>query len=265
MLNASNAATQGFTVIGGADCNSSANYRYFPPGKYYVNCPNPKGFQQNHTTVFGGGVVVFNGDVNLKGQSGGPYCTVFNQEVGPTPPAKDANGFYPVCNPGALNNLADPSNPMYVYLQNGSLSRQNSDLIATETFFYQEADSAYGGDPNVRIQIGAGTSSGGGVSGSLLLTAPNDGPFDNLAMWSENTAPSNDANGLGAQTKIDLEGIFFLPNGQVNFTGNGLYLGPPRAQFVAWRLATVGGASLEMVPDADRTLAIPVGGVRLIR
>jgi hypothetical protein len=263
VLNASNAVSKGFTLINGSDCDGTAGYRYYPPGQYYVDCAT---FKQNHTTVFGGGVVVFRGNVDLKGQSGGPYCTVFNQQVGVTPPSKDANGFYPVCNPPpGLNSLANPPQPMYVYLQNGSLSRQNSDLIATETFFYQEADAAFGGNPNVRIQIGAGTSSGGGVSGTLLLTAPNDGPFDNLAVWSENTAPSNDANGLGAQTKIDLEGIFFLPNGQVNFTGNGLYLGPPRAQFVAWRLATTGGASLEMVPDAERTLAIPVGGVRLIR
>jgi hypothetical protein len=251
----------GFTIIGGDECDSSAAYRYYPPGRYYVDCDT---FKQNHTTVFGGGVVVFRGDVDLKGQGGGPYCTVFNQEIGPSP-SKDSNGYYPVCTPGSVNSLADPTNPMYVYLQNGSLSRQNSDLIATETFIYQEADPSFGGSPDNRIQIGAGTSGGSGVAGSLVLTAPNDGPFDNLAVWSENTAPSNDPNGLGAQTKIDLEGIFFLPNGQVAFSGNALYLGPPRAQFVAWRLATVGGSSLQMVPDANRTLAIPVGGVRLIR
>jgi hypothetical protein len=258
---AATAAAQGFTVIGGADCSSSSTYRYYPPGRYYVDCAT---FKQNHTTVFGGGVVVFRGDVDLKGQGAGPYCTVFNQDIGPAP-GKDSNGFYPVCTPGSVNNLADPPNPMYVYLQNGSLSRQNSDLIATETFIYQEADPSFGGSPNNRIQIGAGTSGGSGVAGTLVLTAPNDGPFDNLAVWSENTAPSNDPNGLGAQTKIALEGIFFLPKGQVAFSGNALYLGPPRAQFVAWRLATVGGSSLQMVPDANRTLAIPVGGVRLIR
>lgn len=262
VLNATNAVSRGFTVLEGGQCDSSDNYRYFPPGNYFVNCPT---FKQNKTTVFGGGVVVFSGEVSLKGNGTGKYCTVFNQEVGATPPV-DSNGFFSVCAPGAVNNLPDnDTDSMYVYLQNGSLSRQNSDLIAPQTFIYQEADTSYGGSPNHRIKIGAGTSGGSGVTGTLLLTAPVDGPFENLALWSENTAPSNDANGLGAQTKIALEGIFFLPNGQVEFNGNGTYLGPPRAQFVAWRLRTAGGAALEMIPDAERTLTIPVGGVRLIR
>lgn len=262
VLNATNAASRGFQVLSGSECNSSQNYRYFPPGNYYVDCAT---FKQNHTVVFGGGVVVFRGDVELKGQAGGPYCTVFNQEIGAAP-GQDSNGFYPVCTPAAVNNLPDTdTDSMYVYLQDGSISRQNSDLVAAQTFFYQEANESFGGDPDHRVQIGVGTGGGSGVAGTLFLTAPIEGPFENLAMWSENTAPSNDANGLGAQTKIALEGIFFLPNGQVNFSGNGQYLGPPRAQFVAWRLATVGGASLEMIPDADRTLSIPVGGVRLIR
>ena len=134
-----------------------------------------------------------------------------------------------------------------------------------QTFIYQEGETAFGGSPDVRINIGAGTAGGSGVTGTLLLTAPTTGPFADLALWSENTATTTSPDGLGAQTKIDLEGIFFLPKAQVEFSGNGSYLGPPRAQFVAWRLRTVGGASLEMVPDADRTLTIPVGGVRLIR
>jgi hypothetical protein len=262
-LNAANADSHGFTVLSGSDCNSKEEYRYFAPGNYYVDCST---FTSSKTTVFGGGTVVFRGDVALKGQGGGPYCTVFNQEVGPAP-AKDANGFYPVCAPGQLASLPDQdADTMYVYLQDGSLSRQNSDLIAHQTFIYQEADpTIVPGSDDHRIQIGAGTAGGSGVSGTLILTAPVDGPFSDLALWSENTAPDNDPNGLGAQTRIALEGIFFLPNAQVEFSGNGTYLGPPRAQFVAWRLATVGGASLEMVPDAERTLAIPVGGVRLIR
>ena len=262
VLDETNATALGFQLIDGSECSSNADFRYFPPDKYYVHCAT---FQANHTTVFGGGTVVFSGDVQLKGQAGGPYCTVFNQEVGASPP-KDGAGIYQVCTPAAATALPDTdADTMYVYLQNGSLTRQNSDLIAPQTFFYQETDPAFGGSPGHRIQIGAGTSGGSGVSGTLMLTAPIEGPFSDLALWSENTAPSNDPNGLGSQTRIALEGIFFLPNGQVEFSGNATYIGPPRAQFVAWRLRTVGGASLEMVPDAERTLSIPVGGVRLIR
>ena len=262
VLTAANAVSKGFTVLSGGECDSTANYRYFPPGKYFVNCPT---FSVKKTTVFGGGVVVFSGNLEAKGQAGGPYCLVFNQEVGPAP-GKDSNGFYPVCAPANSGNLPDTDDDaMYVYLQNGSLTRQNSDFIAPQTFIYQEAETSFGGSPDVRIKIGAGTSGGSGVTGTLLMTAPTTGPFKNLALWSENTATFNDADGLGAQTKIGLEGIFFLPKAQVEFTGNGTYLGPPRAQFVAWRLRTSGGASLELIPSADHTLTIPVGGVRLIR
>jgi hypothetical protein len=252
--------SRGFQVVN--DCSPGADFTRFVTGNYYINCTR---YQVQKTVVFEGGVVVFKGGLDIKGQGGGQHCLVLNQEVGASP-AKDASGLYRMCGPSAMADLPDTdSDAMYVYLQNGSLSRQNADLIAPQTFFYQESDPAFGGSAGVRIQIGAGTASGGGVTGTLYMTAPTTGPFTNLAVWSENAAPNNDPNGLGAQTRIALEGTFFLPNGQVEFSGNGSYLGPPRAQFVAWRLRTVGGSSLEMIPDAERTLAIPVGGVRLIR
>jgi hypothetical protein len=154
---------------------------------------------------------------------------------------------------------------MLVFLQNGTLSRQNADFIAPETTFYQEADAAFGGSSSTRIDLGSGTSGGSNVSGTLLLTAPTEGVFKNLAVWSENTAPSTSPNRMGAQSKLALEGILFLPNGQVEFGGNPTYLGQARAQFIAWRLAVSGGGTLSLFPDAERTLTIPVGGVRLIR
>jgi hypothetical protein len=260
VLTAANAVTQGFTVI--SDCSPGAAYTYFDPGNYYVNCAK---YSVGKTVVFGGGTVVFKGDVEAKGQGSGLHCLVFNQEVGMSP-TKDAAGFYRVCGPTSSADLPDTDDDaMNVYLQNGSFSRQNADLIAPQTFIYQESSPSFGGSPSVRINLGTGTSGGSGVTGTLFLTAPTTGPFANLALWTENPATSTDPNALGAQTNIALEGIFFVPNGQVEFSGNATYLGPPRAQFVAWRLSTVGGSQLIMVPDADRTLTIPVGGVRLIR
>jgi hypothetical protein len=92
--------------------------------------------------------------------------------------------------------------------------------------------------------------------------------FRNLTIWSENKAgvvnPVSQANQLGSQNKLALEGTLFLPNGQTNFGGNPTYLGQAKAQFVAWRLSVAGGGTLEMEPDPSRTIPIPVGGVRLI-
>jgi hypothetical protein len=131
------------------------------------------------------------------------------------------------------------------------------------TLIYQETDVARGGSPTSVIDLGAGTSS------NLLITAPTDGNFENLAIWSENysgvTNAESQANQLGSQNKLALEGILFLPNALVNFGGNPTYLGTARAQFVAFRLAVGGGGTLELLPDPDRTLTIPVAGVQLIR
>jgi hypothetical protein len=101
----------------------------------------------------------------------------------------------------------------------------------------------------------------------LLMTGPKAGNFQNLVVWSENTAgvSNNNENQLGSQNKLAIEGILFLPNALVNFGGNPTYLGSARAQFVAWQLSVKGGGTLELTPDPSRTLTIPVGGERLIR
>ena len=69
------------------------------------------------------------------------------------------------------------------------------------------------------------------------MTGPKAGNFQNLVIWSENTAgvSNNAENQLGSQNKLALEGILFLPNALVNFGGNPTYLGSARAQFVAWQ------------------------------
>jgi hypothetical protein len=240
-------------------CDSTVPYTYVPPGAYYINCST---FNVNRTTVFGGGTLVFKGDVNVKGTGQGPHCLVLNQPVGSIPPAVGADGDYVTCSPASATVAPSPQGSMTVFFQNGSLKRQNSDFIAPQTFVYLPSTCGSPPSPCV-VDLGAGTA------GTLLWTAPLDGNFKNLALWSENSSgvsPSNSPpNQLGAQNKINLEGVLFLPNGLVNFTGNPTYLGAARAQFVAWRLAVGGGSTLELTPDPDRTLVIPVTGVRLIR
>lgn len=240
-----------------AVCDSTTPYTYYAPGSYYINCST---FNVNRTTVFGGGTLVFKGDVNVKGNGPGPHCLVLNQPVGSTPPAIGLDGDYVTCSPTSAAVTPSPQGSMTVFLQGGSLRRQNADFIAPQTFVYMPATC--GSAPCI-VDLGAGTT------GTLLWTAPLDGNFKNLALWSENASGVSPANSppnqLGAQNKIDLEGILFLPNGLVNFSGNPTYLGAARAQFVAWRLAVGGGSTLELTPDPDKTLVIPVTGVRLIR
>jgi hypothetical protein len=270
-MTAANAALSGFTVWPAtvddpSVCDySAANYRYVAPGNYYVNCTT---FNVNLTTVFGGGTLVFKGGtgsgqgIHVKNSGSGQHCLVFNQPVGATEPPLVA-GNYAACAPTSSAVTPAPAGDMIVYLQKGDFTRQNSDYIAPQTFLYQEADPSRGGSWTSLIDFGAGRA------GNLLITAPHDGNFKNLAIWSENQSgisnAESQANQLGSQNKLALEGILFLPNGLVNFGGNPTYLGSARAQFVAWRLSVGGGGTLELLPDPDRTLTIPVGGVKLIR
>jgi hypothetical protein len=109
---------------------------------------------------------------------------------------------------------------------------------------------------------------GAGTAGSVMITAPEDGVFEDLAIWSENfsgRASGHPSNGFGASTNLILEGILFFPNGRVKLSGQPDYFASARSQFVAWSLEVFGGAQLVLIPDPDRTLTIPVGGVRLIR
>ena len=266
-MTAANAASRGFTVWPATANDSSvcdytaSQYRYVPPGNYYVNC---RSFRVNRVTVFGGGTLVFrggtaNGDgLSVQGTGPGLHCVVWNQPVGSVAPP-EVSGNYGACNPNSADVTPIPTGDMIVYLQAGDITRQNSDFIAPQTFFYQESDPARGGSTTSRIDLG------GGTVGTLLLTAPLAGNFKNLSIWSENFADDTSPNRLGAQNKIALQGILFLPNGTVEFGGDPTYLGEARAQFVAWRLRVFGGGTLQLYPDKDRTLTIPVGGVRLIR
>jgi Flp pilus assembly protein TadG len=259
---AANAAGRGFTVTpatanDSSVCNASGPYKYFPSGNYFINCDT---FTISGTTVFGGGQVIFKGGVLIKANGAGAHCAVFNQPVGLTP-LPNASGSYDFCSPTSSTVSPAPTGDMIVFIKNGDLSRQNADFIAPQTFFYQEASTALGGCASCRFDLGQGTSS------NLLMTGPKAGNFQNLVVWSENTAgvSNNNENQLGSQNKLAIEGILFLPNALVNFGGNPTYLGSARAQFVAWQLSVKGGGTLELTPDPSRTLTIPVGGERLIR
>ena len=272
-MTAANAAGRGFTVwpVTANDpsvCDyTGSQFRYVEPGNYYINC---SAFNVNKVTIFGGGTLVFRGGakssdgIGVAGSGAGPSCLVLNQPVGAGLPPQ-ADGSYAPCQPTSAEVTPEPNADMIVYIQKGSLSRQNADFIAPQTFIYHEADPSRGGTWTSRIDLGAGTS------GNLLVTGPKAGVFENLAIWSENKAgvdlsgSQKQPNQLGSQNKLALEGILFLPNGKVEFGGDPLYLGSARAQFVAWRLAVFGGGTLELLPDAERTLTIPIGGVRLIR
>ena len=101
-----------------------------------------------------------------------------------------------------------------------------------------------------------------GGTGEMTWIAPTEGPFEDLALWSESEAEVK----LSGQATLELEGIVFVPNAEVSFQGNGS-IANVEAQFVAKKVSTGGNGSLQIAPVLDRSIAHPPTGsdIELIR
>lgn len=95
-----------------------------------------------------------------------------------------------------------------------------------------------------------------------IWTAPTEGPFKGLSLWSE--AASNKFSIAGG-TGMSLSGTFFTPEAEpMSLTGNGDW-GQQNAQFISYDLAISGGFILKMAPDADNVVTLPPKAGSLIR
>jgi len=92
-----------------------------------------------------------------------------------------------------------------------------------------------------------------GGSGALTWIAPNTGDFDDLALWSDTAVLHNWAG----QANVNLEGVFFTPLADVEYSGNGAQT-QANAQFVANRLLATGNGSLTIAPTYGRAVKFPI-------
>jgi hypothetical protein len=92
-------------------------------------------------------------------------------------------------------------------------------------------------------------------------TAPTEGPFSQLSLWSEKSSNKYQING-GAG--VSLEGIFFTPEADpLSLSGGGDW-GQLQAQFISYRVAVSGGGTLTMAPNESMISLPPTNNV-LIR
>jgi hypothetical protein len=92
-------------------------------------------------------------------------------------------------------------------------------------------------------------------------TAPTEGPFAQLSLWSEKASNKFQING-GAG--ISLEGIFFTPEADpLSLSGGGNW-GQLHAQFISYRVSVSGGGILTMTPD-ESMISLPPTSNALIR
>jgi hypothetical protein len=107
---------------------------------------------------------------------------------------------------------------------------------------------------NGNIDIGAGT-------GTVTWTAPINGNFAGLALWSESSA----AHQLGGQASMNCVGVFFMPNADpFTFTGQGTQQAL-QFQLITYRLSVAGQGVLDLVPVPTNRLTFPAWGGALIR
>ena len=83
----------------------------------------------------------------------------------------------------------------------------------------------------------------GGGSGEMSWIAPTEGPFENLALWSESTTDHD----FGGQASLAPEGVFFVPLATLSYQGNGGQA-QVAAQFIASKLSAGGNGQLIVAP-----------------
>ena len=185
-------------------------------GDWHINCPQLK---INSTVIFTGGNVVFDGDVSI--QASGTLA------VNTTATVPTDSSTYSAATPEA-----------WVFLRNGALKKAGQgSLYLHNTTLYTSKTST--------ISLAGGT-------GTVLWVAPNQGDFDDLALWSD----SPDRHKFAGQAALTLEGAFFAPLATIEYTGHGNQ-SQVRAQFIADKLHAGGNGTLIVAPEFGRAVTFP--------
>jgi len=171
-------------------------------------------FVNKRTIVFQGGNVVFAGSVDIESSA--------TLAINATPVT-----FAPV-GPEA-----------WVFLRSGAFRKAgDAVLIMNNTMLYATKSA------HVKMAGGAGT---------LTWVAPDQGDFDDLALWGDSAT----THLWAGQADLTLEGVFFTPLAQAEYAGTAGQ-NQIRAQFVAYRLHARGQGLLVVAPGLGRTVEFPL-------
>ncbi len=88
-------------------------------------------------------------------------------------------------------------------------------------------------------------------------------PLEDLALWTE---AGGNTNGLAGGASTKLRGVFFLPNADsFNLSGGGSLPIDLSAQFVSTSLKVTGGATVNLVPNPEDSIAVTIYMTVLVR
>jgi hypothetical protein len=213
-------------------CNNPA----LPPtgvnGNWHVDCATFK--VTSVDVVFNGGNVVFDGDISATGGS-----ITFN--------SANPNTNLPLACQSAIVGCIDQSaaTAAWIYMRSGQIKLTGGALTVLGSTLIQDGGhlEITGGSPPV-------------------WSPPSEGPFKALSVWSELLTSKYSIAG-GAS--MELSGTFFTPEAAPFTISGGAPVTPQLAQFISYRLAVSGGASLTLAPNAETGIAIPETEPLLIR
>lgn len=101
----------------------------------------------------------------------------------------------------------------------------------------------------------------GNGAGKLVWLAPDTGPLDDLALWSESSLIQDWAGNAA----LKMEGVFFTPLATGQYTGNG-GLAQVNAQWIADKLWLGGNGTLVVRPQYGRAVQPPgIPGTKIVR
>lgn len=190
-----------------------------PEGNWWITCSdlNVKG-----TLVFSGGNIVLTGDLTVTA-TGRLEVNASNTET------------YEWSWGEAFDAFESSADAALLMLQSGLFSKAGgAEVHLSNTTVYIGED----GD----LQFTGG-------NGEMVWTAPEEGPFEDLALWSE----SAEVHKLAGSALLEMTGVFFAPHAEVAFRGNGS-LQTAKAQFIADKLELSGNGGLELDPEFDRMI-----------
>lgn len=178
-------------------------------------------FVNKRTVVFQGGNVVFDGPVDVV-----------------------SSGILAInANPGTYA-AADPET--WVFLRGGRFSKAGDAVLIMNNTFLYASKSAF-------IEMAGG-------DGALTWVAPDQGVFDDLALWGD----SPTTHVWAGQADLTLEGAFFTPLAQAQYAGTSGQ-NQVRAQFIADSLHARGQGTLIVSPEHGRAVEFPRAESALIR
>jgi hypothetical protein len=137
-----------------------------------------------------------------------------------------------VSNPTRLTIQNAAASPGWVFFRDGVLNKNGSAHLAFE-------------NAAVYMSKDAGVAMSGG-SGSLTWIAPNTGPFDDLALWSDSAA----VHQWAGQANLVMEGVFFSPWALADYAGTAGQ-NQTDAQWVADKLVARGQGQLIVTPKFE--------------